>query len=90
MCYSIHMDERMNELGVPEIDRAWLQAKIEALYDEIDDPCCDNSRVALEGDLEQERAYDDLRVEGCCGSVDVRFEGSPSSTVYLYGFNYGH
>lgn len=83
----------MNLNDVPEIDRDWLREKMAEA--EGDDPqgdweCQDNLRLAVEGDVASENAYEDARRSGCCGFFDVRFDGAPSGRTYLWGFNYGH
>jgi len=49
----------------------------------------DNTRLARKGNADEERAYDDARDSGCCGSVDVELPCTDGTTL-LYGFNYGH
>ena len=49
----------------------------------------DNDRYAIQGNTEQEAAYEDKRMGGCCGFCDVELS-LPDGTTLLYGFNYGH
>lgn len=72
-------------------DRTWLEGRMaEEGAEYEDEPCQDNFRLADESDPAQVEAYEDAAREGCCGSADFRFEGSPSGRTYLWGFNYGH
>ena len=49
----------------------------------------DNDRYAIQGNTEQENAYEGRRMNGCCGFCDVEIP-LPDGTTLLYGFNYGH
>ena len=49
----------------------------------------DNHRFAIQGNAEQEQAYDEKQRCGCCGYCDVELP-LPDGTTLLYGFNYGH
>lgn len=51
--------------------------------------CADNHRYAVDGNAEQQAAYDEAQMEGCCGFCDVELKCSDGTTL-LYGFNYGH
>lgn len=77
---------------VPELDRGWLREKMaEAEGDDLYEwECQDNFRLAVEGDAGSELAFEEAAREGCCGSAEFRFEGSPSGATYVWGFNYGH
>jgi hypothetical protein len=51
--------------------------------------CMDNQRIALVDNPEEQSAYQDAQMNGCCGSVDVRLK-TAQGIEFDYGFNYGH
>jgi hypothetical protein len=65
---------------------AWLEKYI---YNQVDDPCIDNFRWAVLGDVEQMEAYKKAAAEGCCGSFDSEVT-APNGLTYKVGCNYGH
>jgi len=70
-----------------EID-AVIQAALTKELAEIDDPCCDNYRVADASVPSEVEAYEAAAREGCCGFFDGKIE--VSGRTFLIGFNYGH
>ena len=75
---------KLSELS--SADREWLLGEM-AKVEEGDE---DNFRLARVGNSAEEAEYENTASEGCCGSADFVFEGSPSGTSYRFGFNYGH
>lgn len=61
------------------------------LYNQINDPCCDNFRfcqankdgTATDEYLEQAR-------KGCCGRASVFINNEYTGNKFWFGFNYGH
>jgi len=49
----------------------------------------DNYRYATVGNQEQEAQYEQAKINGCCGFVDVVLDCS-DGTELMFGFNYGH
>lgn len=76
-------------------DLTEAQKEAIALWWEENDPdgyvydYVDNRRYAVAGNIEQQEAYDDLRMGGCCGFLDVELD-LPDGSVLWFGFNYGH
>lgn len=58
------------------------------VYEQVDDPCVDNERLAYIDDPDMMEDYEDTQVWGCCGSFDqeVIINGKQA----LIGCNYGH
>lgn len=58
------------------------------MYEQIDDPCVDNERLAYDDDPEMMREYFSQEENGCCGSFDaeVVINGQEANI----GCNYGH
>ena len=73
----------------------WLLDAVHAWWEENDPEgdryeYADNRRLALVGDEASQAVYDEMALEGCCGSMDVALGPSPAGRTYLFGFNYGH
>ena len=60
----------------------------EWMWNQVDDPCQDNERLAWTNDAESMRAYEEARDRGCCGFFDtyVIIDGRRA----VIGCNYGH
>lgn len=78
---------RMTRSYGPDADAA-LAAAFSAAYEAVDDPCCDNERVADMDSPDEVAAYEAAAAEGCCGS----YEGTVTvgGRTFRFGFNYGH
>ena len=59
-------------------------------FNEFEEMCMDNFRVAKKSVRRQVRAYRRQQRNGCCGSIDFERRYELLSSVYLLGFNYGH
>lgn len=59
----------------------WLEKK-------VDDPCMDNYRFAFEDDDKQMQAYEQSKLDGCCGFWDEKI--SINGRAARIGCNYGH
>lgn len=58
------------------------------VFNDSDEGCKDNLRVALMGNAPQMRRYMRQRKTGCCGFADYRMK--IDGKYYAIGFNYGH
>jgi hypothetical protein len=58
------------------------------MYEEVDDPCIDNTRLAVIGDKDQEAAYEAQERDGCCGFFDRKV--NIAGRLHWIGCNYGH
>jgi len=55
----------------------------------VNDYCIDNFRLAIKGNLKQEKLYKKDYNSGCCGFYDCEIN-MKNGVVILFGFNYGH
>lgn len=73
-------------------DADGLKKVISQMEDDLDDGCMDNFRIAIVGDEEAEKAYEEAYEEakgnGCCGYEDRIVDVNGRS--YKIGCNYGH
>lgn len=69
---------------------ARANAFLVAMIDEQELDCVDNERIAMVDDLEQVVAYDAIRENGCCGSLDELYIDSETGMTFMVGCNYGH
>lgn len=66
----------------------WAQRRLKQLSE--NKSCCDNFRVAKNGNTCQERRYRRQYNKGCCGFMDVMDICPHDGKAYKLGFNYGH
>lgn len=68
-----------------------FSSRVEAgewMYSQVDNPCVDNERFAFLDDSVALAAYEDQRLQGCCGEFDEKITiGGRLATI---GCNYGH
>lgn len=72
-----------------QITKFW-QAHIDGRTGREDFEYADNTRLAVLGDVEDMKRFQEIEDSGCCGSYTTRFGPSPMNFIYIYGFNYGH
>jgi|GEM_PF-2215907 len=67
----------------------WLEREFYFLELEADDPCVDNYRCAEVGNEKEEKAYQEIKDGGCCGSAE-KIVKHASGRTFKIGLNYGH
>jgi hypothetical protein len=75
---------------LPDKIAFWVGRKLQELKNKYGDNCTDNYRVALVGNLPQERRYRRQQRKGCCGFFDCIDICPVDGRPYRLGFNYGH
>lgn len=84
---SVAVQEKTWEQVLPDDIVRWAEVELRAAM--VDEPCCDNTRVARMDSPSQMRRFRRQQEHGCCGSFDFERTG-PDGNCYLLGFNYGH
>lgn len=67
----------------------WLEEQKDLMFQEIDDPCMNNFRVARAGRRKETKQYRKAIEQGCCGRHDKVLR-HPSYGTFFMGCNFGH
>ena len=68
----------------------WLTCILNQFIKDVDDPCCDNYRIAETTNKTEMISYEQAQIKGCCGYFDQEIIHPESKRKFKIGFNYGH